>query len=256
MPDAKGKLPSEKKRGKKRGFFGRVEDTGEITDEFVPINVSIVGHGGEASQTAAGPEEEETSPRQEPPRKKKGFFGLFGGRNEEEEEPREDEGELFVPEADAPVPQPVPEEEPAASAPVPASEPEPQPEPEPEPEPQKYVYRSKYAGTRRVHGSFTDTLSSLGLYHTDASRIRAQAQQSAQPRPEPQPVQPVPVAQPVFEEEAGDTIERPAIRQEEAPRKKAGYPGIYPRQETARSPPRPKARPRPSMDRSRWGSRS
>lgn len=219
VPDAKGKLPPEKKRGKKRGLFGRVEDTGEITDEFVPINVSIVGHGNEASQSAAGPEEEPAS-RQEPSRKKKGFFGLFGGRNEEEEELPEDGEELLVPEEEAPVPQPVPEEEPAVSAPAPAPEPEPQPEPEPEP--QKYVYRSKYAGTRRVHGSLTDTLSSLGLYHTDASRIRAQAGQSAQPRPEPepQPVQPVPAAQPVFEEEAGDTIERPAIRQEEAPRKK------------------------------------
>lgn len=191
VPDDKGKLPSEKKRGKKRGLFGRGDDTGEITDEFVPINVSIMGRNNTQDQPEEQPEEDSASHR-EAPRKKRGLFGLFGGRDESEEmEPESDltaypeEEPALRQEPEEPAPMPEPETD------IPAAEPEyqPQPQPEPEPETQKYVYRSKYAGTRRVHGSLTDTLSSLGLYHTDAFRIRAQAdaKRAAAALKQPQP---------------------------------------------------------------------
>ena len=221
VPDDKGKLPSEKKRGKKRGLFGRGDDTGEITDEFVPINVSIMGRNSTQDQPEEQPEEDSAS-RREAPRKKRGLFGLFGGRDESEEMepesdltayPEEEPALRQEPEEPAPMPEPepdIPEEE---------AEYQPQPQPEPEPGPQKYVYRSKYAGTRRVHGSLADTLSSLGLYHTDASRIRAQADAV---RTDPTPAAPV-RSQPAVREET-PVQEQPApaeaFPQEEAPRKK------------------------------------
>ena len=217
VPDAKGKLPAEKKRSKKRGLFGRAGNAGENTDEFVPINVSIVGHGNSEPEPAAEPDGAEL-PGQEHPRRKRGLFGLFGGKNTEQEE----EPELYAVEQTASLPEPEPEPEPE---PAPRTEPRPEPAPEPqaapEPGPQKYVYRSKYAGTRRVHGSLTDTLSSLGLYHTEISQIRAQA---AAAQPEPQQTVQTAVPQPETDfgdtGELGDTIERPAVSREEAPRKK------------------------------------
>ena len=85
VPDANGKLPPERKSGKKRGLFKRAEDTAEIT----PIRVSVFG------DKDAVPEDGGEETGRQRSRKKKGFFGLFGGRSEE---PEDEEETVFEPE--------------------------------------------------------------------------------------------------------------------------------------------------------------
>ena len=182
VPGKNGKLPHEKKR--RKGLFGRSGDTGELTEEFVPINVSL--RGRRAEEPAPQPEEEpaaaaaepadtapDDTPAEEPRARKRGLFaGLFARRTEE------DTGTLYEEEEPAPA---APEKEPAP----PAEEAAPAPEPAPESAPEKYVYRSKYAGSRRVHSnSMTDTFSSLGLFHTGEPDHRASHLQEEEPRPQ------------------------------------------------------------------------
>ncbi|HJD20945.1 MAG TPA: hypothetical protein H9915_03905 [Candidatus Gemmiger faecigallinarum] len=224
VPDQNGRMPPEKKK-KKRGIFGfGGGDTGEITDEFVPINVSLTSHrAGEAQpepqaqQTPEPAQEAEPEPQAEaaPRPRKGGLFGLFGRRDEPEEETY---GELdLAGDAEDAVPR---QEEPLRAAPAAPDRPEPFPEPEPEPEPQKYVYHSKYAGTRRVHGSLADTLSSLGLYRTSTRDLRTAAREQAAEPPAPPPqAEPAP-REPAQQEPAA---QQPAAQQPAAvqpPRRK------------------------------------
>ena len=206
VPGQDGKLPAQPKK-RKRNIFGFGGDTGEITDEFVPINVSLAGHHPDETAPQPAPEAE---PRQDseqpeeqpaPARKKRGFFdSLFGSRNN----PYEDTADLDLSQ-EAQTPE---EDEP---------QPEPRQESRPEPQPEKYVYHSKYAGRRRVHDIPTDTFTDLDLdrqQEPPASQPEEPGPQ-AELQPEPQPVsQWEPEPQPVEE----TTRQVPA--QPEQPRRK------------------------------------
>ena len=188
VPGKDGKLPADKKKSRKRGLFGRGGDAGEVTDEFVPINVSLLGRRDDTAPQPAREEpqeepeqapEEEAAPAPRP--RRKGFLGLFGRRAQEQTYSDTYAGDTYAgTESDTgsyPVDDLTPEQpdaEPAPARQAPRTE-APQPA---APEPEKFVYRSKYAGVHRVHGSLTDTLSSLGLTHTSARDLR----QAAEPR--------------------------------------------------------------------------
>ena len=232
VPGEDGRMPAEKKR-KKRGIFGfgGGGDTGEITDEFVPINVSLTGR--RADEPAPEPEEPQDRPDAaegpapaEPPRRRRGLFGLFGGKDERPAYPDDTAGDLYGDGSqDDARPEPAQDAQP---------EPVPAPRPEPEPEPEKYVYRSKYAGTRRVHGSLTETLSSIGLYNTSTRDLS----QAARPEPEAVPA-PAPESEPQpAEEPVREYVPEPS---EQPPRRKKRdtlefTPGQKPHQ-----PPEPEA---------------
>ena len=154
------------------------------------INVSLTGR--RADEPAPEPEEPQDQPDAaegpapaEPPRRRRGLFGLFGGRDERPAYPDDTAGDLY---GDG-------SQDDARPGPAQDAQPEPAPRPEPEPEPEKYVYRSKYAGTRRVHGSLTETLSSIGLYNTStrdlsqAARPEPEAVPASAPESEPQPAE-------------------------------------------------------------------
>ncbi|MDD4851323.1 MAG: hypothetical protein PHO10_11605, partial [Gemmiger sp.] len=149
VPDENGKLRQPKKR---RGLFGfGGETTGEITEEFVPINISM-GKKQAAGEPQPG---QGAGPAQEPapaPRKKRGLFG----RKQPEEalyipEPREETPTAaFEPEYE---PEPEFAQEDAApdfsafAPPQPAPR---QPAAQPAPEPKKTTYyRSKYTEDRQ-----------------------------------------------------------------------------------------------------------
>ena len=127
--------------------------------------------GRRADEPAPEPEEPQDRPDAaegpapaEPPRRRRGLFGLFGGKDERPAYPDDTAGDLYGDGSqDDARPEPAQDAQP---------EPAPAPRPEPEPEPEKYVYRSKYAGTRRVHGSLTETLSSIGLYKIGRASCR------------------------------------------------------------------------------------
>ena len=91
VPGKDGKLPADKKKSRKRGLFGRGGDAGEVTDEFVPINVSLLGRRDDTAPQPAREEpqeepeqapEEEAAPAPRP--RRKGFLGLFGRRAQEQ----------------------------------------------------------------------------------------------------------------------------------------------------------------------------
>ena len=149
VPDENGRIKQPAKPKKRRGLFGfggETEETGDVTDEFVPINVAMTPGARrkpaeeEPPLTASAPEPEleedafgSTAPRgEEPPKRKK--RGLFGRRRQQEEE-------LVIPEA---------REETihtSLNIGVPARPVQAVPAEQPAPE---RVYHSKYAGARRT----------------------------------------------------------------------------------------------------------
>ena len=204
VPGQDGKLPAQPKK-RKRNIFGFGGDTGEITDEFVPINVSLAGRHPDVTAPQPAPEDqpqpepEEQEEPQVPARKKRGFFdSLFGSRNNR----YEDTADLDL-SGEAQSPQ----------------EAEPQPEPgqesRPEPQPEKYVYHSKYAGRRRVHDTPADTFSSLDLNRQQEEPAR----QPEQPEPQPQP-EPVSRWEPEPEPQPAEEATRQVPVQPEQPRRK------------------------------------